>query len=131
MLESRITRQIRYVRVYYEEVENEETFERTSRLKLVQLGVMPTSSSKEPSPLIKHRAVSKRDPKTDKLFTLGIVVREDGRFEVYSNFTLVYEYYNEKEQCIDVDTDFNKFYLKFVENSDQITKESELMVKSD
>ena len=48
---------------------------------------------------------------------LGIVVREDGRFEVYSDFTLVYDSYREEEQCIDVDTDFQKFYLKFVKNS--------------
>ena len=83
-------------------------------MKLVQLGVMPTKSQRLPSPLIKHCSVAKRDPKTDKLYTLGIVVREDGRFEVYSNFTLVYDSYRKDEQCVDVDTDFHKFYLKFV-----------------
>ena len=131
MLESRITRQIRYVRVYYEENEDLKDQEYSCRLKLVQLGVMPTKSSKDASPLIKHRSVAKKDPKTGKLYTLGIIVREDGRFEVYSNFTLVYEYYNEKEQCIDVDTDFNKFYLKFVENSDLITEKSKIPSKAD
>ena len=96
VLENILTRQVRYVRVYYEENEDDNG-NVTRRLKLVQLGVMPTKSSKRPSPCIKHRSVAKKDPKTGNLYTLSIVLREDGRFEVYSDFTLVYEYYNEKE----------------------------------
>ena len=53
---------------------------------------MPTKTKLETSPLIKHRSVAKKDPKTGKLYTVSIVVRENGRFEVYSDFMLVYEY---------------------------------------
>ena len=58
---------------------------------------MPTKTKLETSPLIKHRSVAKKDPKTGKLYTVSIVVRENGRFEVYSDFMLVYEYQNHKE----------------------------------
>ena len=81
-------------------------------------------SKKERSPLIKHRSITKRDLKTDKLYTLSIVVRENGRFEVYSDFTLVYDSERKEEQCVDVDTDYHLFYLRFVEKSDKITRDS-------
>ena len=64
------------------------------RIKIVQLGVMPTHTKMEVSKLIKHRTVTKRDSKTNKLHNLSIVLRENGRFEVYSDFMLVYEYFN-------------------------------------
>jgi len=50
-------------------------------------------------------------------YHVGIVVRENGRWEVYSDFMLVYDYYDKVQQCIDVETDFNQFYLKFVKNA--------------
>ena len=54
------------------------------------------------------------DPGTKKFYQVGIVVRASGRFEVYSDFVLVHEYYNNQLQCVDIETDFNSFYLKFV-----------------
>ena len=58
---------------------------------------------------------------------MGIVVRENGRVEFYSDFILVNEYYNPKLQCIDIATDFNQFFLKFVKNADEISdKESDV-----
>ena len=51
---------------------------------------------------------------------MGIVVRMNGRFEVYSDFMLVNEYINPKLQCVDVETDFNQFVLKFVEKSNKV-----------
>ena len=47
-------------------------------------------------------------------------MRENGRFEVYSDFMLVNEYINPKLQCVDVETDFNQFVLKFVEKSHKV-----------
>ena len=44
----------------------------------------------------------------------------NGRFEVYSDFMLVNEYINPKLQCVDVETDFNQFVLKFVEKSNKV-----------
>ena len=52
-------------------------------------------------------------------------MRENGRFEVYSDFMLVNEYINPKLQCVDVETDFNQFVLKFVKNSHKV-KEGDL-----
>ena len=42
--------------------------------------------------------------------------------EVYSDYMLVNEYYNPKFQCIDVRTDFNKFFLKFVRDADKVDR---------
>ena len=52
-------------------------------------------------------------------------MRENGRFEVYSDFVLVNEYSNPKLQCVDVETDFEKFVLKFVKDADQVTEKTE------
>ena len=71
-----------------------------------------------PSKLLKLRSVSKVDPKTKKTYQVSVAVRENGRFEVYSDFMLVNEYFDPKLQCVDVETDFNQFYLKFVKNAD-------------
>lgn len=79
---------------------------------------MPAPSKLKDSPVIKHRSVAKKDPKTDKLYTVSVILRENGRFEVYSDFMLVYEFYDVKQQCVDIQTDFSKFYLKFVEDAD-------------
>ena len=51
-------------------------------------------------------------------------MRENGRFEVYSDFILVNEYTNPRLQCVDIDTDFDKFVLKFVKKADQVTNET-------
>ena len=56
---------------------------------------------------------------------MGIVLRENGRFEVYADFILVNEYTNPRLQCVDIDTDFDKFVLKFVKNADQVTENTE------
>ena len=46
---------------------------------------------------------------------IGLVLRENGRFEVYSDFILVNQYFNPSLQCVDMETDFDQFYLKFVQ----------------
>ena len=80
----------------------------------MQLGIQVNHSRLVRSPLIKYRSVSKVDPKTGKQYQVGLVLRQSGRFEVYSDFMLVNEYMNPKQQCIDIETDFNQFVLKFV-----------------
>ena len=65
------------------------------QLKLIQLGIKVIAGEFSRSPLVKYRSVAKRDPKTGKNYQVGIVVRKSGRFEVYSDFMLVYEYMND------------------------------------
>ena len=49
----------------------------------------------QPSKLLKYRAVAKREPGDDgKYYQVGLVLRENGRFEVYSDFMLVNQYIN-------------------------------------
>ena len=45
------------------------------------------------SPLLKYRSVAKFDPYTKKHSQVSIIVRENGRYEVYSDFILVSNYY--------------------------------------
>ena len=75
------------------------------------------------SPLIKYRSVCKINPSNGKKYQVAIVLRENGRFEVYSDFLLVNEHYNHSLQCVDIATDFNQFYLKFVKNADSVTED--------
>lgn len=53
-------------------------------------------------------------------------MRENGRFEVYSDFMLVDEHYDASRQCVDVETDFHQFMIKFVTNSDMVSQSTEL-----
>lgn len=118
VLEDLKTRQIRYLRAYYEEItEGEEVIR---KINLVQLGVMITKTNMSVSPLIKFRCVVKFDQKLQKHYQIGIAVRLNGRIEIYSDFMLVNEYINPQLQCVDVETDFNQFYFKFVKNCDEI-----------
>ena len=57
---------------------------------------------------------------------MSIVIRENGGFEVYSDFMLVNEYMNPTLQCVDVETDFDRFYLKFVKNVDLVNENTKL-----
>ena len=52
------------------------------------------------------------------------MVRENGRLEVYSDFMLVSDYLTDERQCVDIETDFNQFFLKFVINADKVTSET-------
>ena len=83
-------------------------------MKLVQLGVLVNSTNMQPAKLLKYRAVAKTEPgEGGKRYSVGLVLRDNGRFEVYSDFMLVNEYINPQLQCVDIETDFNDFYLKF------------------
>ena len=84
VLEDIVTRQIRFLRAYFAG--------KVRRLKLVQLGVLVNATGLTRSKLLKYRAVAKTDPETKKCYQVGIVLRENGRFEVYSDFMLVNEY---------------------------------------
>ena len=114
VLETLNTRQIRFVRVEPKEKIN------VKHLKFVQLGVLVNHSPMTISKLLKYRSVCKYNPVTKKKYQVGIVVRENGRVEFYSDFILVNEYYNPKLQCVDIATDFNQFFLKFVKNAHEI-----------
>ena len=71
------------------------------------------------SPLLKFRSVTKINSETNQKFTVSLVLRENGRFEVYSDYTLVSEYYNPMLQCVDIKTDLHQFYLKFIKVDSQ------------
>ena len=111
VLEDLETRQIRFLRAFYSETGTQR------KINLVQLGVMITKTNMSVSPLIKYRSVAKYDENLKKHYQISIVIRQNGRLEVYSDFILVNEYINPFLQCVDVDTNFNEFYFKFVKDS--------------
>ena len=82
---------------------------------------MVTKSKLSVSPLLKYRAISRVDDKGFN-YHVGIVLRQNGRWEVYSDFMLVYDWYDKTMQCVDIETDFNKFYFKFVLDSHKYTE---------
>lgn len=98
-------------------------------IKLVQLGVMITKQTSQNliSPLLKFRSVAKTEinPVTGERirYQVGIAIRENGKIEVYSDFILVDEYYNPDHQCVDIETNFNSFYLKMVKNCSSVEQE--------
>ena len=104
VVEHKETKQVRFLRVYYSENSDKDDIADdikedgfTRRLKIVQLGVMPNFTKMAVSPVIKYRSVVKKDPKTEKFYQVSLVLRENGRIEVYSDFMLVYEYFNPRK----------------------------------
>ena len=81
---------------------------------------MVARSNMSSSPLVKYRSVAKTDTKTGKGYQVAIVVRQNGRVEFYSDFMLVNEYFNTNVQCVDVETDFHQFYLKFATDCEDL-----------
>lgn len=79
------------------------------------------------SPLLKFRSVAKTEinPVTREhtRYQVGIAIRENGKIEVYSDFILVDEYYDPDHQCVDIETNFNSFYLKMVKNCSSVDQE--------
>ena len=106
VIEDLESRQVRFLRAYYEETAQENKSV-NRKLNLVQLGVMITKTNMTVSPLLKYRSVAKYDESSKKHYQVGIVVRENGRIEVFADFMLVNEYINPLYQCVDVETDFN------------------------
>ena len=109
------SRLIRYLKIDYTEVND------ARRIVMSQLGVMVTRTRLTPSHLLKYRGMARIDPSIGKSYHVGIVVRANGRWEVYSDFMLVYDWYDVAKQCIDVETDFNQFYIKFCLDSHTFT----------
>ena len=66
------------------------------------------------SPLQKFRSVSKIDKKTGKTYQISIALRKNGAFEVFTDFNLASSYFEPSYQCIDIGTDYNQFYLRFI-----------------
>ena len=113
MIEDLASRQIRFLRAYYPDAQER-------KMKLVQLGVMVSKTTMTNSPLVKYRSVAKTDPYTGKGYQVGLVLRQNGRVEFYSDFMLTNEHYTPDLQCVDIETDFQKFYLKFAKDCDTL-----------
>ena len=57
---------------------------------------------------------------------MSIVVRLNGAFQVYHDFSLVNEFFNPLLQCVDIESDFDQFYFKFVRNVDKVTESTKI-----
>ena len=58
------------------------------------MGILVNQTRLTVSPVLKYRAIIKTNPKNGKKYHVGLIVRENGRLEVYSDFMLVNEYMN-------------------------------------
>ena len=83
-------------------------------MKFYLLGINQNAPFLQESPLLKYRSIAKVDAKTNKNYQVGLALRENGSFEVYSDFMLVNEYTNPQLQCVDIESDFEQFHFKFV-----------------
>jgi len=85
-------------------------------LRLVRLGLQKTNDPDgENSPLKKYVYASRQTSaeKGSKTFMVGIVLRENGRVEFYSDFMQVDEHYDPESLCLDIQTDADLFCLRF------------------
>ena len=90
VLENIKTSQVRFIKAELEKDKQKDS--RT--INFIQLGLHVNPTLTKASPLIKFRSVIKKDARTGKKYQIGLVLRQNGRFEVYSDFMLVNEYLN-------------------------------------
>lgn len=88
-------------------------------LELIQLGAYTNNEIKLEkgetySKLVKYRVVTKQDYATENCYSVAVVLRENGSFEVYSDFMLVHVEKLKKRPCVDIETNFHNFFFKFV-----------------
>lgn len=88
---------------------------------LFGLGVRDNKKKLEKSPLLKFRSHSSYDKVTKKWFYIGLVLRENGRVEIYSDFILVNHIYDPTFQCVDIEIGNSYFFLKHVVDSHLVT----------
>lgn len=121
VLEHQQTREVRFLKIKMPTNPREQ-------LTLLALG-LPTEVNEENddlSPLLKYRGAVRKDEDTGSLYYVGLVLRLNGRVEVYFDFTLVDQFYKQRYQCVDIEGGGRKFYFKMVWNSDKVTEQSKL-----
>ena len=74
---------------------------------------MVSKPSGDMSPLVKYK-YSNGKTEEGKGYMVGTVLRKNGRIEFYSDFMLVEEYYEHDKPCVDIETDAEIFYYKFL-----------------
>ena len=62
------------------------------------------------------------------MYHVGLVLRENGCMEVYSDFIKVSDYHNALHPCVDIETTTNNFFIKCVDNA-VLAKMSEVDVE--
>ena len=87
---------------------------------LIGLSIKDSDDKLEKSPLLKFRSSATLDPITGKWYHLGLLLRENGRVEIYADFVRVSIYDDHKLQCVDIEMGNNEFYLKVVKDSHKI-----------
>jgi len=77
----------------------------------------------ECSPLLKYRGVARVDQSTGRWYYVGLVLRQSGRVEIYADFILVDEFLDPCNQCVDIEIDQRKFYLRTCKDSHLVTRD--------
>ena len=111
LIESKKDFTLRFLRCFFEE---DKVNKGDQVLKLVQLGLMVTKPSGEKSRLEKYK-YSNGKTEEGKGYMVGTVLRANGRIEFYSDFMLVEEHFDQDRPCVDIETDAELFYYKFLE----------------
>ena len=86
-------------------------------MHMIGLGIKDEEKKLKKSKLLKFRSTASYDEDTDKWYFLGIVLRENGRVEVYADFILVDHFYDPNQQCVDIEIGNTNIYLKIVKDS--------------
>lgn len=61
----------------------------------------------------------------NKTYQISIALRKNGAIEIFSDFNLASKYFDPSYQCVDIGTDYNQFYMRFV----KVNKGKELQKK--
>lgn len=71
--------------------------------------------------IVKFCEAAIHDETTDKLIQISLLLRLDGRIEVYVDFIFRSTIYYPELQCIDIEAGNRSFYFKMIKNSHLVT----------
>ena len=86
------------------------------------MGLHQEEPKEDTPPVRKYRYSIKRDTSNGKLYMVGLVLREHGGVEVYSDFMKVSEYFNPINPCVDIETTTTDFFQKCIDSQRVLAK---------
>ena len=105
VIEDLITRDIRFLRI-----------QKCSEFEMQIVGLGQYNSAAEnlsQSKVLKFRSSARYDQETGKWYHVGVLLRENGRLEFYSDFIYTDMCHNENKKCVDIESGDTNFYFKF------------------
>ena len=81
-------------------------------------------TEQQKSPILKFCSSASYSAELDEWSQVSLLLRQDGRVEIYTDFIMVDEIYDHKRQCVDIESGNRCFYFKMVQDSHKVDEQA-------